>query len=435
MAKISDFGNWKLAAELLATEAARNPFVQRQIGRSSVSAGELQSDPEAWAKLAFIMKDDMMEDQRLKPPFGTRCTFEVPELSIIVESSGTTALGKEVHCITKPDYDKTMATWGLSLKQMGIGPKDVIGMTLPVGMSGGGVKHVDAYVAMGAKMMRIANLSTRAKLDAMAYYGMTVVIGTPFYIDRLGAVADEAGIDVSKLKVRKLIVATQSVTVDWIKATEAKWNAKLYEWYGTASGMIAFSCEHGMLNDKGERGTLHWHPDFELNEIRNEETGALVDDGQRGEVIATPMVSEAEPLFRIRTRDEATFRAPGKCACGSHWPGIEAGTVRRLDGTFKVKGVNIWPSHCEAVIFSLGFIRDYRVRIHAEGGRETMQLDLLKEPGADAPKDLADQLGEKLRQQTGLGFHVVVVEDSAGWLHQTTGEIAKPRRWVDERMK
>ena len=114
-------------------------------------------------------------------------------------------------------------------------------MTFPVGMSGGGVKHVDAYIGIGAKVLRIANLSTRAKLDAMAYYGATVLIGTPFYIDRLGAVAAEAGIDLGELKIRRIMVATQSVTVDWVKSTERKWGAKLHEWYGTSAGPLARS--------------------------------------------------------------------------------------------------------------------------------------------------------------------------------------------------
>jgi phenylacetate-CoA ligase len=344
-------------------------------------------------------------------------------------------MGKEAHCITRDDYAQTLQAWGVSLRRMGIGPRDIVAMTFPVGMSGGGVKHADAYVAVGAKVLRIANLSTRAKIDALTYYGCTVLIGTPFYIDRLSAVAAQAGIDVRSLKVRKIVVATQSVTADWVRSTQQKWDAKLYEWYGTSAGLIAFTCEHGMVAEDGQRGTLHWDPDFELIEVLDVDTGKWVQDGERGELVGTPLVSAAEPLFRIRTRDEVTFRAPGSCACGSHWPGIESGTVRRLDGMFKIKGVNVWPSHVEAVLFKESNLRDYRVRIVLDAqGRETMQMDVLLQPQATKLEAVAMDLSDRLREGTGLGFSVTATADASEWLHHTTGEAAKPRRWVDERL-
>jgi len=432
---LAAFGNWQQAARLLEQSARQNPFVRRQLEKSKMAGSQLTSSDEAWATLPFITKDDLMDDQRLSPPFGLRCTSPVEDVAVVVESSGTTATGKEVHCITREDYAETLRNWGLSLRQMGISASDIVAMTFPVGMSGGGVKHVDAYIGLGAKVLRIANLSTRAKLDALAYYGATVLIGTPFYIDRLGAVAAEAGIDVGALKVRKIVVATQSVTIDWVRSTERKWGAKLHEWYGTSAGLIAFTCEHGMVNEHGERGTLHWNPDFELIEVLGVDSGTWVQGGERGELVGTPLVSSAAPLFRIRTRDEVRFRAPGTCRCGSPWPGIESGTVRRLDGMFKVKGVNVWPSHVEAVLFGLDTIRDYRVRIMIDAqGRETMRMDVLTHP--DGLLDgLPAMLTERLRKETGLGFEVSATRDASQWLLETSGEAAKPRRWVDERMK
>lgn len=434
--KLDAFGNWRKAGQLLIEAAKSNAFVQRQLERSGQDIDQFAHSPEAWAKLSFITKSDLMEDQQLAPPFGTRCPVPIEDLAVVVESSGTTAMGKEAHCITRDDYAETLRSWGESLRRMGITPKDIVALTFPVGMSGGGVKHADAYVGVGAKVLRIANLSTRAKLDLMAYYGATVLVATPFYVDRLGAVAAEAGIDPASLKIRKIVVATQSVTCDWVTATKKKWGAEIYEWYGTAAGLIAFTCEHGMVGANGERGTLHWDPDFAMYEVLNVETGELVGNGERGELVGTPFVSAAEPLFRFRTRDEVRFKAPGNCLCGSHWPGIESGTVRRLDGMFKVKGVNIWPSHVEATLFELEMIRDYRVRIFMDAqGRETMHMDILTQQNANLSDDMTKGLTDRLRRATGLGFNVTISEDSSQWLHATSGEAAKPRRWVDERMK
>jgi phenylacetate-CoA ligase len=189
-----------------------------------------------------------------------------------------------------------------------------------------------------------------------------------------------------------------------------------------------------MVDPHGERGTLHWDPDYALYEILDTTSGHRVQEGARGELVGTPLVSAAEPLFRIRTRDEVTFRPSGACRCGSPWPGIESGTVRRLDGMVKVKGVNVWPAHVEATIFAMGAVRDYRVRVALDGqGRETLRLDLLTRSDGTAPGNLAERLASRLREETGLGFEVTVSEDPSKWLHETTGEAAKARRWVDER--
>jgi hypothetical protein len=64
-----------------------------------------------------------------------------------------------------------------------------------------------------------------------------------------------------------------------------------------------------------------------------------------------------------------------------------------------------------------------------------LRLELLTQPGTTAQEHLAERLAARLREETGVGFDVTVSEDSSKWLHETTGEAAKTRRWVDERMK
>lgn len=430
------FGSWRLAGQALLAASARSALVQRQLARSPVSAREAAGDPEAWRQLACVTKEDLLEDQKLAPPLGSRCCARLEDIGVIVESSGTTGAGKEAHCITHRDWACISGKWADSLRAMGIGPSDVVALTFPVGMSGGGVKHADAYVRAGAKVLRVANLATRQKLEAMAYYRTTVLVATPSYVDRLTAEAEAAGLDLRALAVRRIVVATQSVTIDWVRSIEERWRARLYEWYGTAAGLIAFTCAEGMVNSRGERGTLHWDPDLVLQEVVDPSTGHWVEGGQRGELIGTPIISAAEPLFRIRTRDEVRWQAPGRCPCGSPWPGIESGTVRRLDGMVKVKGVNLWPAHVEAALFAVGRVRDYRVRVLLDRqGREVIRLDVLAGEGEAGTAPLAERVGGALREATGLAFEVSVVGDESVWFQETSGEAAKARRWVDARMQ
>jgi hypothetical protein len=62
-----------------------------------------------------------------------------------------------------------------------------------------------------------------------------------------------------------------------------------------------------------------------------------------------------------------------------------------------------------------------------------MRMDILTKPNVQVSDAMIKGVAERLRGATGLGFDVIMTKDSSHWLHATTGEAAKPRRWVDER--
>lgn len=428
------YGDWRLAAERLASMNEPSPFVIRQLERSGMTAAEAATSPATWHQLKPLVKDDFLEDQRLAPPFGTRIAIPPRKVEMIVESSGSTTKGRETHYLSGADVDRLSKLWAGHLSRMGVGAEDVVTLTFPIGMAGGGVKHAGAYQALGAKVLRVSNLSTVAKLDAMRYYGATIIVATPSYVDRLAVVAAELGHDPASFGIRRIVVATQSVTVDWISTTEARWGAHLYEWYGTSAGLVAFCCEKGMLDAAtGRRGTLHWDPDSALQEIVDPATLELVAGGERGELIGTALINEAEPFFRYATGDGVRFIAPGTCVCGSDRPGIESGTVRRLDEMFKIKGVNLWPSSVEATIFSFVAVQDYRGRFRQDSaGREIAEIEVFAPAAGDG---LAAELTARLREDAGIGFQVSVARAHAEWSQETVGEAAKAKRWLDLRAK
>ncbi len=430
MRSITDFGDWPAAGRTLLRVATRSEFVRRQLERSPVTAREAAADPDAWRRLYAVTKADFLEDQRLRPPFGTRCQLLPARIGLIVESSGSTGRGREVHYLTRRDMGRLAHLWAGSLGRMGIGAEDIVALTFPVGMAGGGVKHAEAYVQLGAKLLRMASLTTTQKLEAMRYYRASTLVATPAYVDRMAAAAEEAGINLHDNGLRRIVVATQSVTIDWVRRIEEIWGVRIYEWYGTSAGLVAFCCEQGMVNSRGDRGTLHWASSAALQEVVDPDK-RWVGDGQRGELVGTPLISEAEPIIRYSTGDEVLFRAPGACPCGSPDPGIESGTVRRLDQMFKIKGVNLWPSDVEATLFGFEAVQDYRVRITLDNARrEVIGLDVLVPSGRP---DLEGNVVAALREATGLRFQVTIVSDSREWSQETAGEAGKSSRWIDDR--
>ncbi|MQA74462.1 MAG: AMP-binding protein [Solirubrobacterales bacterium] len=426
------FGDWQGLTASFVRAARESPFVAAQLERSGLSAEQAVANPPAWSRLRPTRKHDLIADQDGAPPYGSRRCVPAPEISLVVESSGSTGKGREVHYLSRDDLGRSSRAWARYLEEMGIGAEDVVALTFPIGMAGGGVRHWYAYVETGAKVLRVGGLSSERKLDAIRYYGATTLVATPAYVDRLAVICAESGCPPGELGIRRLVVATQSLSAEWIEETERLWGAKLFEWYGTSAGIAAFCCRLGMAAD-GRRGTLHWNPAVAAQEVVDPRSGDPVADGQRGELLGTPLINEAEPLFRVSTGDEVRFVAPRSCPCGSNWPGIESGTVRRLDAMFKVKGINVWPAQVEATLLEDREVLDYRVRIYQDGGkRERVRLEVLARPGHG--DELAERVSRTLQGETGISFEVVANHDRERWSQATAGEAAKASRWVDERI-
>jgi phenylacetate-CoA ligase len=416
---------------MLAAAAGRSEFVQRQLERSGLSVDEATVSADGFRRLQPVHKEDFLDDQALRPPFGTRLVVPVAALGLIVESSGSSGRGRETHYLTSADVDRLAGVWGDHLGRFGIGAEDIVALTFPIGMAGGGVKHAAAYAYLGAKVLRMSNLSTAQKIEAIRYYRATTLVATPSYVDRLAVAAEEAGQSAADLGIGKIVVATMSVSTDWVRRTEEAWGgARLFEWYGTSAGLVAFCCDRGMVG-AGNRGTLHWPRGTALAEVVNPASGKLLADGQRGELIGTALVNEGEPFFRYATGDEVRFIAAGSCACGSDLPGIESGTVRRLDQMFKIKGINIWPASIEAVLFEFKNVEDYRARLGYDSVRRELATIEVLAPGAGDSLDAS--IAGRLRETTGLHFAVSIMRAPAQWRQEMSGEAGKTRRWVDER--
>jgi phenylacetate-CoA ligase len=425
------FGDWETLRSNFLSRAEHNRLVADQLTRSSATAAEVVGSPEAWLGLTPITKADIIQDQVLDPPYGQRRSVGLDEIGLVLESSGSTGKGREVHYLSQGDITRTATAWAQYLIQMGVTSRDVVALCFPIGMAGGGIRHMLAYSQLGAKVLRVGALPTERKIEAIRYYRASTLVATPAYVDRLAVVTEELGLPPSELGIRRIVVATQSVSVEWVRATEAMWGARLYEWYGTSAGIAAFACARGMADGDG-RGTLHWDPQITVHEVLDVDSGQPVADGEHGELVGTPLINEAEPMFRFATGDLVRYRAPGSCPCSSSWPGIESGTVRRLDHSFKVKGVSLSPATVDAVVLGRPEVLDYRARIWQDGGkREQLAIELLTQ--SETAEDLAVQVAGRLRTDTGLSFAVTVTGERSSWSLQTSGEAGKAKRWVDER--
>ncbi|NLW80124.1 MAG: phenylacetate--CoA ligase [Desulfovibrionales bacterium] len=134
-----------------------------------------------------------------------------------------------------------------------------------------------------------------------------------------------------------------------------------------------------------------------LFEIVDPVTGALLGEGEEGEVVVTTLGRRAMPLVRYRTGDLARL-ARGRCACG----GV---TARLCDVTGRDRvcvlggGLSVTSRELDDSLFDLDGLVDYRASLWSAGGRDHLDIEFQAGSGHE---HLERDLGLALRRVPGV---------------------------------
>lgn len=416
--------------------ASETPFYHDRFKKAEFSPDSVRS-PQDVAAIPLTRKEELCNDIEEHPPYGSRLRVPSSQLVGIVETSGTSGRGKEVHVYTTSDKERIIRMEAYGFRWAGVEEGTVVAFTLPIGMTAAGTWWWLALDRLGANTLRLGDFDTETKLAYMMRYGAQVIVSTPAYVTRLEQTARDSGIDLRRdlPTMSSIIVAGEAKTAAWVAEREEVWGARCYEQWGCSAGAVAWSCEEGMTAN-GELGLVHWLPHLAFMEVVDPESGQQVRDGEYGELIITPLGVEGAPLIRFATGDRVRFLEPKSCRCGRPFAGIQAGSVSRYDDMVKVKGVNVWPSAVASVVESFSEVAEHRVTVYLdEGSRERLRLEIeLRPTAAEAAKSVLRELTGRLRAVTGINFDVVLWEDSAPLSSKVfAGHSGKVKRWQDLR--
>jgi phenylacetate-CoA ligase len=173
-------------------------------------------------------------------------------------------------------------------------------------------------------------------------------------------------------------------------------------------------------------GPTVWEDHF-YPEVVDPVTGALVADGEHGEIVLTSLTKEAMPIIRYRTRD-LTRLLPGT-----------ARTMRRMekiggrsDDMIILRGVNVFPSQIEEQILKCrGLSPHYVIELGRDGRLDTMSV--LVEARSDAldsstRTQQSKELVHHVKAVVGVSVRVNVVDPGA-----IDRSIGKAKRVLDMR--
>lgn len=313
-------------------------------------------------KLPFITKDDLRETY----PYGLLAT-PLKDCVRIHSTSGTT--GKRVVAFyTQNDIDLWDDCCARALTAAGAGDEDVVHVSYGYGLFTGGLGLHGGAHKVGSLTVPVSSGNTDRQIQFMTDLGSTVLCCTPSYAAYLAESIEERGVK-DEIKLKAGIFGAEAWTEEMRRDIEEKLGIKAYDIYGLTelSGPgVAFECE-------AQEG-MHINEDHFIAEIINPETGEVLPEGEKGELVFTSITKEAFPLLRYRTKDLCILsRKP--CSCGRTHIKMRK-PMGRSDDMLIIRGVNVFPSQIETVLLNEGMTPNYQIIVDRKNNTDTFDINV-----------------------------------------------------------
>ena len=419
---------WSKLDETIQRTHHTNPFYRGMWDVAGVDIESVRNLDDFRSAVPWVDKSMFLADQLANPPVGTRTSTAIDpgEALEYYTTSGTSGRGSEIHAQTTSEVAAMVDMYRYGFTWAGLSAGEKMALTLPITMLAGGRVEYQAAVGFGMSVLPIGNYDAERKLEVIRNFAPTSLFGSTTYFAHLAAVSDEP---VNNSSVRTLLTGLEGVGLSYVQRLEEAWGAKAFDRFGCAQmrADFLFSCEFG-FGSTGSPGVLHAIDPFVLVEVLDPVTGLQVADGEYGEIFVTSLFHRDTPLIRCRLYDGGIYRAPGSCACGRSFSGIEVGSIGRTDGVKKIKGINVYPQAVDKAIFSVPGVEEYHIRLFSKGEADIAQVTvMLGEDGVGSLVNHADMVADSLRHATGLRFDVVL-----GSVEHSEYKVA---RWTDERSR
>lgn len=369
----------KLQSERLAAQV-KHVYENVEFYRNRMDEAGLKPEDikgiEDLHKLPFITKDDLRDQY----PYGL-LGVPLSECVRIQSTSGTTGR-RVVAFYTQEDLDLWDNCCARAIVAAGGSKEDVVHVCYGYGLFTGGPGLNGGSHKVGSLTLPMSSGNTERQLQFMTDLGSTILCCTPSYAAYLGEAIKEKGIK-DQIKLKAGIFGAEAWTEEMRHNIEESLGIKAYDIYGLTeiSGPgVSFECEE-------QRG-MHINEDHFIAEVINPQTGEVLPEGEKGELVFTCITKKAFPLLRYRTRDICVLSRE-KCSCGRTHIRMSK-PLGRSDDMMVVKGVNVFPSQIETVLLNDGYEANYQLVVDRIGNGDTIACDIEWLP-ENPPKDAADK--------------------------------------------
>ncbi len=352
-------------------------------------------------KLPFLSKADLREAY----PYGLLGT-DLKNCVRIQSTSGTT--GKRVVAFyTQHDIDLWEECCARAIVAVGGSDEDVVQVCYGYGLFTGGAGLHGGSHKVGSLTLPMSSGNTERQIQFMMDLGSTILCCTPSYAAYIGETLAERGYKPEDNKLKAGIFGAEPWTEEMRRSIEKSLGIKAYDIYGLTeiSGPgVAFECE--------AQSGMHINEDHFYVEVIDPETGEVLPEGSKGELVFTSLDKEAFPLIRYRTRDICVLSRE-KCSCGRTHVKMTK-PMGRSDDMMIIRGVNVFPSQIETVLLNEGYTPNYQIVVDRVNNSDT--LDIYVELAPDQFSDIVSvtqkrekKLESAMRTMLGIGPRIHLV--------------------------
>lgn len=341
------------------------PYYRNMMKEKGVEPGDIQSVDDLH-KLPFLTKDDLRDAY----PYGL-LAVPLADAVRIQSTSGTTGR-RVVAFYTQHDIDLWDECCARAIVAAGGTKEDVVHVCYGYGLFTGGPGLNGGSHKVGSLTLPMSSGNTERQIQFMIDLESTILCCTPSYAAYLGETVHEMGLR-DKIKLKAGIFGAEAWSEEMRRDIEKTLGIKAYDIYGLTeiSGPgVSFECS--------EQTGMHINEDHFIAEIINPETGEVLPEGEKGELVFTSITKEAFPLLRYRTRDICVLTRK-ECSCGRTHVKMSK-PMGRSDDMLIIKGVNVFPSQIETVLLNKGYQANYQIIVDRVNNSDTLDVQVEMTP-------------------------------------------------------
>jgi len=374
------------------------PLYKQRFDSLGVHPDDLKSLDDL-AKFPFTGKNDLRDNY----PYGM---FAVPMHDIVRlhASSGTT--GKPtVVAYTQNDIDTWANVVARSIRAAGGRRGDKVQISYGYGLFTGGLGAHYGAERLGCTVIPMSGGQTEKQVQLIRDFQPDIIMVTPSYMLNIADEIERQGIDPQKLALRLGIFGAEPWTAELRRAVEERMGITALDIYGLSEIMgpgVAMECA------ETKDGPTVWEDHF-YPEIIDPVTGAVLPDGEYGELVFTSLSKEALPMIRYRTRD-LTRLLPGTARPMRRIDKITG----RSDDMLIIRGVNVFPTQIEEQVLKIKQLSEnYEIHLYRNGNLDGMDVHVelkheLQGLDGDQQKLIGNELSKQIKNHIGISARVLI---------------------------
>jgi phenylacetate-CoA ligase len=394
------------------------PHYRAKFDQAGVQPSDLKTLADL-AKFPFTLKKDLRDNY----PFAM---FAVPREKVVRlhASSGTTGKPTVVGYTAK-DIDTWATVMARSIRAAGGRAGDMVHVSYGYGLFTGGLGAHYGAEKLGCTVIPISGGMTERQVQIIQDFKPDIIMVTPSYMLAIAEEMEKQGIDPKTASLKIGIFGAEPWTPAMRDAIEAKTSLDAIDIYGL-SEIIGPGVAQECIETKD--GLTVWEDHF-YPEVIDPDTGAVLPEGEKGELVFTSLTKEALPMIRYRTRDLTRLLPPTARSMRR----IEKITGRS-DDMLIIRGVNLFPTQIEDLILRQPELEPYytlevtrpanldELTVHVEMGSE------LANGSHEARHAAAQKLEHNIKAYIGISAEVALASPMG--LERSIG---KAKRIIDRR--